>query len=296
MRKAHLLLYCCFWVISGLAQVPADHSPVFSRVINPEIPQEVSICRQTVDLSNPDNAERYDRELTSLIYTHGNTLLTMKRANRYFPIIKPILKKYGIPEDLVYLACVESTLNPRAVSPAKAVGLWQFMPSTAKEYGLEVSEEVDERYNIEKATVAACKYFKKALAQFSGDWMAVFEAYNGGIKRISSAIESQKTTDALDLFLVEETQRYPFRILAMKEILENPRRYGYNISENQLYRPRKVDIVEVNTPVDDWAQWALDHGVSYRELREENLWIRANKLTNRTGKTYQVRVPRNNHK
>lgn len=267
-------------------------SPVYSRVINPPIPLKVEICGRTVDLDKVDYAERYDRELTSLIYTHGSTLLTIKRANRYFPQIVPILKRNGIPEDLVYLACVESTLNPRAYSPAKAAGLWQFIPSTAKEYGLEVNDEVDERYNIDKATAAACRYFKKALARYNGDWLAVFEAYNGGMARITSQLEAQMTTDALDLYLVEETQRYPFRILAMKTIMENPASFGFLLNSDQLHRPREVEIVEVSQPVESWAQWAADRGISYRELRDENPWIRAPKLTNKTGKTYQIRVPK----
>ena len=266
--------------------------PVYSRAINPSVPDKVSVCGRSVDLDIADYAERYDRELTSLIYTHGNTLLTIKRANKYFPQIEPILKKNGIHSDLLYLACVESTLNPRALSPAKAAGIWQFIPSTAKEYGLEVNDEVDERYNIDKSTEAACRFFKKALAKFGHDWMAVFEAYNGGMTRVASQLESQLTDDALELYLAEETQRYPFRIMAMKTIMENPAAFGYQLTADQLYQPRSVDIIEVSTPVESWAEWARKHGVSYRDLREENPWIRAPKLTNKSGKTYKVRVPR----
>lgn len=292
LRKAFFALSFCAIVGASCAAQDMSYSPVYSRVVNPPIPQKVEICNRTVDLDNIDYAERYDRELTSLIYTHGNTLLTIKRANRYFPQIAPILKRNGIPEDLVYLACIESTLNPRAYSPAKAAGLWQFIPATAKEYGLEVSDEVDERYNIDKATAAAARYFKKALAKFNGDWMAVFAAYNAGMARISSQLEAQNSNDALDLYLVEETQRYPFRIIAMKAIMENPAAYGFHLSADQLHQPREVDIVEVSGPVESWADWANEHGVSYRELRDENPWIRAPKLTNKLGKTYQVRVPK----
>lgn len=264
----------------------------FSEVVNPKIPEKVTVCGQTVSLDPLDYAERYDRELTSLIYTHGNTLLMIKRANRYFPQIAPVLKANGMPEDLLYLACVESTLNPRAVSGAKAAGIWQFMPATAKEYGLEVSDEVDERFNIEKATVAACKYFKKALAKYNGDWNAVFASYNAGMTRISNQLDAQLAEDALDLYLVDETQRYPFRVMATKAIMEHPAAYGFHITADQLYRPRVVDVVDVNGPVESWAQWAADRGISYRDLREENPWIRAPKLTNKGGKTYKVRVPR----
>lgn len=272
------------------AQEPA-YSQLFSGVINPQIPQKVTICGQEVSLDPLDYAERYDRELTSLIYTHGNTLLTIKRANRYFPQIAPILRRNGVPDDLLYLACVESTLNPRAVSSAKAAGIWQFMPSTAKEYGLEVSDEVDERFNIEKATDAACRYFKKALARYGGSWNSVFAAYNGGMARITSQLDDQLASDALELYLVDETQRYPFRIMAMKAIMENPAAYGFRLTADQLYQPREVKIVEVSGPVESWAEWARAQGISYRDLREENPWIRAPKLTNKAGKTYKVRVP-----
>ena len=265
-----------------------------SPVVNPTIPKQLTLCGQVVDLDNVEHAERYDRELTSAMYTHGNTLLTIKRANRYFPQIVPILKANGMPEDLVYLACVESTLNPRAVSPAKAAGMWQFMASTAKEYGLEVSDEVDERYNIDKATAAACRFLKKALQRYGGDWNAVFQSYNGGMRRITQQLDEQITDEPLDLYLAEETQRYPFRIMATKAIMENPARYGFVLTAEQLYTPREVDYVEVSGPVASWAQWAKDHGISYNTLRDENPWIRAPKLTNKLGKTYKVRVPRKN--
>lgn len=284
-----LLAAVCLMGASLAASAQANS---FSDVINPRIPDKVTVCGQTVDLDPLDYAERYDRELTSLIYTHGNTLLMIKRANRYFPQIAPILKSNGMPKDLLYLACVESTLNPRAVSGAKAAGIWQFMPATAKEYGLEVNDEVDERFNIDKATVAACKYFKKALARYNGDWNAVFASYNAGMNRITSQLDAQLADDALDLYLADETQRYPFRVMATKAIMENPSAYGFYITADQLYRPREVDVVDVTGPVDSWAQWAADRGITYRDLREENPWIRAPKLTNKAGKTYKVRVPR----
>ena len=274
------------------AKEPAPSSPLFSQVVSPAVPNSIKICGQNVNLDQVDYAERLDRELTSLAYTHGNTLLTIKRANRYFPIIAPILKKNGMPEDLVYLACVESNLNPRAYSPAKAAGIWQFIQSTAKEYGLEVNDEVDERYDIEKATVAACKYFKKALSKYGNDWPTVFAAYNGGMTRISSALDSQLVKNGLDLYLAEETMRYPFRIMAMKLIMENPAAYGFRITDDQLYTPREVDIVDVKGSVDSWAKWAKSRGITYRDLRDENPWIRSDKLTNKSGKTYKVRVPK----
>ena len=274
-------------------QLPPPPPPATAgtmATVNPTIPNEVMICGQTVSLDPVDYAERYDRELTSLMYTHGNTLLLIKRANRYFPQMAQVLRDNGVPDDILYLACVESTLNPRAVSPAKAAGMWQFLASTAKEYGLEVSDEVDERYNIEKATAAAARYLKNAYREY-GDWNSVFASYNAGRARITKQLGAQNADNALDLYLVDETQRYPFRIMATKAIMENPAIYGFRITPDQLYRPREVKIVEVNGPVASWADWAERQGCSYRELRDENPWIRDTKLTNKLGKIYRVRVP-----
>lgn len=268
-----------------------NRSYEFANIINPRIPDAMYICGQKVDLQNVDYYERLDRELTSLAYTHGTTLLILKRANRYFPQIAPILRSNGVPDDLLYLACVESSLDTRAYSPAKAAGIWQFIPATAKEYGLEISDEVDERLNIEKATAAACRYFKKALARYNGDWLSVFASYNTGMARVSKELDAQDTTSAAELWLSKETMRYPFRIIAIKAILESPADYGFVITADQLYQPREVKVVEINGPVESWVDWAAQYGISYRELRDENPWIQAKQLTNRAGKTYRVRVP-----
>lgn len=277
---------CC----NGAAAQQPTHSKVFSRVVNPDVPAKATLCGKPVDLDRSDMYERLDRELTSMAYTHGTTLLTIKRANKYFPVMAPILKANGVPLDMLYLACVESSLNPRALSAAKAGGIWQFMPATAKQYGLEVSEEVDERYNIEKATAAACRYLKNAVAKYGGDWASVMAAYNGGMARISSELEKQQAKTAYDLHLTDETSRYMFRILAMKMIMENPAAYGFDLRREQLYFAPEYKEVNVSGPVDDWAQWAIDNGTTYRQLREDNPWIRARKLTNKAGKTYTVKV------
>lgn len=262
----------------------------FSRVVNPVIPYSVTFAGKEVSLDNADMAERFDRELTSMAYTHGNTLLTIKRANRYFPVLAPILKKNRVPEDLLYLAAIESYLNPRAVSPAKAAGMWQFIPSTAKEYGLEVNDYVDERYDIEKETEAACRYLKNAYSRY-GNWESVAASYNGGMARITTELEAQQATSAYDLWLAEETMRYPFRILAMKTIMENPSAYGYELTPEALYQPIEYKTVKVDTPVEDWPQWATDHGTDYRTLREHNPWIRSKQLPNKSGKSYTVKIP-----
>lgn len=281
-------------LLSLIAVVPVAAAqrvqPEFAEVYCPEVPASVKLCGKTIDLDRTDMYERYDRELSSIVYTHGNTMLIIKRANRYFPEIAPILRANGVPEDLLYLACVESSLNPRAYSPAKAAGFWQFIPSAAKEYGLEVNDEVDERYNLEKATAAACRYLKKAYARY-GDWPSAMAAYNGGQARISRELDAQDADTSLDLYLAEETTRYPYRVMAMKTVLENPAKYGFRLRDNQLYQPHKFKTVEVSGPVEDWPTWAKEHGITYSVLREENPWIRAKKLTNKAGKTYKVRIP-----
>ncbi len=277
--------------ISPLAVNAQQTNPAHAAVVNPEIPASVTFAGKRISLDRDDMYERYDRELTSMAYTHGNTLLTIKRANRYFPMLAPVLKRNGVPEDLLYLACIESYLNPRALSGAKAAGIWQFMPATAKEFGLEVNEFVDERYHPVKSTEAACRYLKRALARY-GNWESVAASYNGGMARISRELEAQGQTTAFDLWLTDETSRYMFRLLAMKEIMEHPARYGYNLDASQLYRPVECDEVTVSGPVADWADWAKSHGTSYMTLRDLNPWIRAKSLPNKTGKTYTVLVPK----
>lgn len=263
----------------------------FTEVRNPHIPSHVTFCGKKVDLDREDMYERYDRELTSLVYGHGNTFLILKRANKYFPVMAPILKKYGVPEDFLYLACVESSLNHRALSPAKAAGFWQFIPATAKQYGLEVDDEVDERYDLEKATAAACRYFKKGYEKF-GDWATVMASFNGGMARLTTELAKQNQNSFFDLYLTEETSRYVFRIMAMAELMKNPAKYGFFLDQDQFYQPADCEIVTVDGPVEDWPEWAAGYGISYAQLREENPWIRDKKLTNKAGKTYKVRVPR----
>lgn len=270
------------------------HSSVaqpFLVVSNPEIPVSMNFAGEKIDLDRADMAERLDRELTSMIYTHGNTLLTIKRANRYFPLLEPILKKNGIHPDFIYLACIESYLNPLARSGAGAAGIWQFMPGTAKQYGLEVNDEVDERYDVIKETEAACKYFRNAYAKY-GNWESVAASYNGGTARIDKELDAQGVDSAFDLWLVEETTRYPYRMMAMKMILENPTDYGFILTDHQLYQPIDYTVETVNGPVEDWPTWAIQHGIDYSTLREYNPWIRGKKLTNKTGKTYKVWIPK----
>lgn len=277
--------------ITARAQQTSNTTTLMSAVRSPQIPSKVTFADTEYDFDRIDLYERLDRELTAIAYTHGNTLLLLKRANRYFPEIIPILKQNGVPTDIIYLACIESTLNPRAYSPAKAAGIWQFISSTAKQYGLEVNDYVDERYNIEKSTAAACRFLKSLKAKY-GNWESVAAAYNTGPARVSKELELQQASTAFDLYLSEETTRYMFRILATKLILENPRAYGFSLSPDQFYTPIEYDIVEVSTPIEDWPTWAKEHGITYAQLKDANMWIRDKTLPNRSGKTYRVRVPK----
>lgn len=280
------------YILTALAAAAAMAAAAqFPDVINPEIPAKVTFAGNTVSLDRDDMYERFDRELTSMAYTHGNTLLTIKRANRYFPVMAPILKRNGVPLDLLYLACIESNLNPRALSGAGAAGFWQLMPATAKEFGLEVNNYVDERYNLEKSTEAACRFLKRAYSRY-GNWESAAASYNGGMARISRELQAQGQNTAYNLYLTDETSRYMFRLLAMKQIMTHPAAYGFTLKADQLYRPTECTPVKVSGPVDDWQKWATEHGTTYMALRDNNPWIRAKSLPNKTGKTYTVMVPK----
>lgn len=257
----------------------------------PRVPKTMHFADRDVDLDRVDMYERLDRELISFTFGQTNTLLTIKRANRYAPGIVKILREQGVPDDLVYLAAIESHYDNTAVSSAKAAGMWQFMPSTAKEYGLEVNDYVDERLDYEKATVAACRYFKRAYAKYKC-WLTVAAAYNAGMGRISKSLDAQDVEHALDLYLNKETSRYIFRLLAMKLMLENPANYGYSLRADQLYQPLDCNEFIVTDSVDDWVQWSKDHNITYSLLREYNPWIRSTSLPNQSHKSYVVKIPK----
>ena len=273
-----------------LSEQHSVQSEVPYCVTPPTVPEQAVFDGDTIDLRRYDRRERMDRELMSFTYMHSSTMQMIKRANRYFPVIEPLLKANGIPDDFKYLMVIESNLNPIARSPAGAAGLWQFMPVTAREFGLEVNDNVDERYHIEKATAAACRYFKQAYAKY-GDWMAVSAAYNAGQGRISSQLEKQLASHAMDLWLVEETSRYMFRLLAAKEIFNNPQRYGFLLKREHLYPPIPYKEVTVNTSIDDLNEYAKSQGITYAQLRDANPWLRDTSLKNKTGKTYILYIP-----
>jgi len=256
------------------------------------IPDSINFAGERVPIEQSCVKESLDRELLINTYWQSQTILFIKRANRFFPIIEPLLKQNGVPDDFKYLALIESGLMPRAKSPAGAAGIWQFMRTTAREYGLEVTREVDERYNIEEATVAACKYFKKAHEHY-GSWTLAAAAYNAGKTGIAKQLNRQKTDNYYDLLLGEETGRYVYRIIAVKEILSDPAKYGFYIKKEDLYPPYKTKNIEIKRAVKNFADFAKEYDLSYKTFKDLNPWLRETYLTNTTGKTYVVKIPDN---
>lgn len=256
--------------------------------------EDVEFAGERIPMEMLDVREKLDRELLVNTYWQSQSMLFHKRANRYFPIIEPILKKHGVPDDFKYLAVIESGLQD-VVSPAGATGFWQFMKETAKEYGLEVADEVDERYNLELATEAACKYLNKAHQKY-GDWTMAAASYNLGMNGLNRQVERQKATNYFDLLLVEETSRYVFRILAVKEILSKPAQYGFHFREKDLYPPIETYTVSVESSVDDFADFAFAHKTNYKILKYLNPWLRDTFLRNSSGKKYLIRLPSNPEK
>jgi hypothetical protein len=254
------------------------------------IPDEFSFAGEKMPLEQFDVREALDRELLSNAYFHSQTIRYIKLAPRYFPLIEPILKAQGVPDDFKYLALAESGLNPRAVSPAGAVGFWQFLSGTAKDFGLEVSTEVDERYHIEKSTYAFCDYILKSYNKY-GNWTLAAASFNGGMARVQRQMERQKMDGYYNLLFAEETQRYVFRIAALKLILENPELYNFVVEEKDKYQPIKTRDVEINGRVDNFADFAIENGINYKILKDFNPWLRDDALANSAKKKYIVKIP-----
>ncbi|MCH4822893.1 transglycosylase SLT domain-containing protein [Gramella lutea] len=253
------------------------------------MPENLDFAGEAVPLEDPDIFERMDRELLVNTYWQSNALLLMKRANKYFPVIEPILKEEGVPDDFKYLAVIESGLT-QAVSPARAVGFWQIMEGTGKDYGLEINANVDERYHIEKSTRVAADYLKKAKERF-GSWTLAAASYNAGQYGVDKQLERQKVDDYYDLLLGEETGRYVFRILALKEIMNNPEKYGFNFTESDLYQHIPVEKVKVDTVVKDFPDFAEKFGINYKILKVHNPWLRDDHLKNASRKVYFIDIP-----
>ena len=257
-----------------------------------KIPNGLSFAGEKVPTELDDIKERMDRELLVNTYWQSNGLLLIKRAHKYFPLIEPLLKKYGIPDDFKYLAVAESGLENN-LSPAGAAGFWHFLKSSAKEYGLEVNQNVDERYNLEKATKVAAEYLKKSKKRF-GTWTLAAAAYNAGNARIARNLKKQQVTNYYDLLLNSETSRYVFRIVALKEVLSNPRKYGFEFEEDDLYNLPDIKTVKVDTVITNIASFAKKFKTNYKELKLNNAWLRENKLNNKIRKLYKIKIPNSN--
>ena len=255
-----------------------------------EFTEDITFAGERVPLEMFNIRERYERELLSTCYFHSNTMLLVKRSSRWFPVIEPILAKYGIPDDFKYLCVVESTLT-NAVSPAGAVGFWQFMEKTAKEFGLEINKDVDMRYNVELETEAACRYFLKSYEIYH-NWTLVAASFNAGTRRLNKFLKEQKVHSYYDLLMADETERYIFRILAFKTILSNPEKYGIYVSKDLEYQPLRYKVVVVDESVDNWADFALEHDITYKLLKIFNPWLRSNSLKVRHGEVYEIKIPR----
>ncbi len=255
-----------------------------------ELPNKLTFAGEEVPMDYFDVRESLDRELLSTVYFHSQTIRYIKNMPRYFSIIEPILKANGIPEDFKYLSVAESGFDTRAYSPAKAAGLWQLLESTAKENGLQVNTEVDERYHIEKSTEVACRMFKSAYQKY-GSWALVAAAYNGGRAGLDQKIAAQKVKSYYDLFFVEETTRYVFRILALKLVMEDPEKYGFKVDKRDLYPVIETKNIEVKGSIADLAAFAINKGINYKILKMFNPWLRDSFLKNPAKKTYILKIP-----
>ena len=253
-----------------------------------DLPENLDFAGERVPIEDPDVYERLDREFLVNTYWQSNGLLLLKRANKYFPIIEPILKRNNIPDDFKYLAIIESGLT-NAVSPSGASGFWQFMKAAAQEYGLEVTDQVDERYHIEKATQAACDYFKKAKRS-TGSWTMAAAAYNAGIAGMNKQTSFQQTNNYYDLWLNTETSRYVFRILAVKEIMKHPKKYGFIFEKKHLYNELPTYNVMVDSTIENLTDFAKTYNITYKDLKIYNPWLRDRKLDNKEGKTYYIKI------
>lgn len=255
-------------------------------------PEDINFAGELVPHKIPDVKERLDRELEINKHLHSSTRLIIKRAHRAFPVIEPIIEKYGVPNDFKYLAVIESSLL-NAVSSAGARGVWQFMPETAREKGLEVTETVDERYHLEKSTEAACKYLLLAKEKL-GSWTLAAASYNGGMAGIKTNMEFQEVDNYYDLQLTEETARYVFRILALKEIMTKQADYGFTLTEEELYQAIPTNKITVDSSITNLAKFAKNQGINYKLLKYHNPWLRDKKLDNPKKKVYTIEIPTTN--
>jgi hypothetical protein len=259
------------------------------RIFAMPLPEQMDFAGESVPLERPDVSESLDRELLVNTYWHSNTLLTIKRAYRWFPVIEPILKENEIPDDFKFLAVIESSLT-NATSPAGAKGFWQFLESTGKSYGMEITDQVDERLDVEKSTLAACHYLKDAYDMY-GSWAMAAASYNMGMGGLQKKAGQQYQSNYWDLLLNEETARYVYRILATKEIFNHADQYGFVLRPAELYEPLKFNTIDVQSTIPDLAAYAKERGINYKLLKWYNPWLKENYLKVIAGKTYRIKVP-----
>ena len=253
------------------------------------IPKKVSFAGEEMSLDEDDLIERMDKEFLVNTYWQSNTILLIKRANKYFPQIEKILISEGVPTDFKYLALIESGLQ-NVTSPSGAKGFWQIMKTTGKEYGLEINGNVDERYNLSLSTRLACKYLKKAKDKF-GSWTLAAAAYNRGINGVQNKITIQNQTSYKNILFGEETKRYVFRIIALKNIVESPESFGFNIKEEQMYKPIKYKEIKIDIPIKNISDFSKDYGLNYKNFKIHNPWLLENHLNNKSRKVYTISIP-----
>ncbi len=274
---------------SDEALAEMKEGPQLSPAVSIDIPEAISFAGEPVPLTMPDVRESFDKELQINTYWHSNTLFLIKRANRWLPQIDSVLEKNGIPPDFKYLPLIESALL-NDVSPKDAVGFWQILKTSGKEFGLEITNEVDERYDPIKATVAACKYLKQAHGKF-GSWTLAAASYNRGMSGVNKSLENQNVKSYYDLHLNDETSRYVFRIIAIKEIVENPQKYGFKLKQGHLYQREKLRHVQVTESIKDLISFAQQQGINYKLLKRHNPWLRGERLTVNKGRSYLIAIP-----
>jgi hypothetical protein len=283
------IIILLFWIIginSLAAQLSAGNDALKQNISTPPIPSEANFCGEKVPLEYFDVKESLSRELNSLSYWHSSMIYTIQLTGRYMEIIENYLKQYGLPDDLKYLCITESNLQ-NVVSPSKAAGFWQFLPGTAKEFGLQITSEIDERYNLEKATKAACEYMKMAYNKF-GNWTLAAASYNVGMAHIANQLSTQRQKTYYDLHLNQETTRYIYRAVAYKTIMNAPTKYGFAISAKNKFEPLAYKEIEVTGPV-DWIAFSEKNSTNYKMLKIFNPWILTTKLS--INKSYLVKIP-----
>lgn len=268
---------------------PTSNTHKTYKIKSLTLPTNLNLAGERVPVEIPDVKERMERELLVNTYWQSNGLLLLKRANRYFPILEPLLKKHGLPDDFKFLALAESGFTDET-SNVGAAGMWHFMKGTGKEYGLEINDNVDERYDIEKSTKVAAEYLRSSFERFNS-WTLAAAAYNAGNYGVSRRLEAQEVSNYYDAKLPDETERYVFRILALKEIMNNPEKYGFVFNKEDLYTSQKTTTIKVDTAITNITAFAKRYGMNYKEFKILNPWLREHHLNNKSRKMYEIKIP-----